>query len=94
MQMVNYCLLYYFLGEAKNDYTAAIVGGSITGVALIHVSQIKKGWFSKSQLTMNEMARHFYSKFFNHVFTSKKKTPPSCEAVKLKKGRIYEVDSF
>lgn len=62
MQMVNYCLLYYFLGEAKNDYTAAIVGGSITGVALIHVSQIKKGWFSKSQLRMNEMARHFYSK--------------------------------
>ncbi|XP_067052676.1 uncharacterized protein [Acropora muricata] len=49
-------------GEAKNDYTAAIVGGSITGVALIHVSQIKKGWFSKSQLRMNEMARHFYSK--------------------------------
>ena len=35
MQMVNYCLLYYFLGEAKNDYTAAIVGVSIADVALI-----------------------------------------------------------
>ena len=35
MQIVNYCLLYYFLGEAKNDYTAAIVGGSIARVALI-----------------------------------------------------------
>ena len=35
MQTVNYCLLYYFLGEAKNDYTAAIVGGSIARVALI-----------------------------------------------------------
>ena len=35
MQIVNYCLLYYFLGETKNDYKAAIVGGSIARVALI-----------------------------------------------------------
>ena len=36
----------------------------------------------------------FTWKFFNHVLTSKKKTPPSCEAIMLKKGRINEVDSF
>ena len=35
MRTVNYCLLYYFLREAKNDYTAAIVGGSIARVPLI-----------------------------------------------------------
>ena len=30
--------------------------------SLCRVSQIRKGWFSKSQLRMNEMARHFYLK--------------------------------
>ena len=35
MPMLHYCLLYYFLGEAKNDYTGIIVGGSIAGVVLL-----------------------------------------------------------
>ena len=102
MQIDNYCLLYYFLGEAKNDYTAAIVGGSIAGVILIlcisalgYVMYLRLRKIGSRNLSSSWMRWHvtFTWTFFNHVLTSMKKTP-SCEAIKWKKGRIYEVDSF